>query len=92
MLVVQPLIVYYPHMPSIVGKRRGKQAYYYLVESARESGLGFVGSLPRRSTRTCSGCPVRSAYKPVDADRYPGLTCVDTHVTALGVTQHQGLR
>ena len=27
--------VYYPYMASIVGKRRGKQTYYYLVESAR---------------------------------------------------------
>jgi RNA-directed DNA polymerase len=30
--------VYYPYMPSIVGKRRGKQTYYYLVESARVDG------------------------------------------------------
>ena len=26
-------------------------------------------------------------YHRVDADRYPGLTCVDTTVTALGVTR-----
>jgi len=25
-------------MPSMVGKRRGKQTYYYLVESARVDG------------------------------------------------------
>ena len=31
-------IVYYPDMPSIVGKKRGKQTYYYLVESARVDG------------------------------------------------------
>ena len=30
--------VYYPYMASIVGKRRGKQTYYYLVESARVQG------------------------------------------------------
>ena len=30
--------VYYPYMPSIVGKRRGKRTYYYLVESARVEG------------------------------------------------------
>jgi hypothetical protein len=30
--------VYYPYMPSIVGKRRGKHTYYYLVESARVDG------------------------------------------------------
>jgi len=31
-------MVYYPYMPSIVGKRRGSQTYYYLVESARVDG------------------------------------------------------
>jgi len=30
--------MYYPDMPSIVGKRQGKQTYYYLVESARVGG------------------------------------------------------
>lgn len=30
--------VYYPYMPSIIGKRRGKHTYYYLVESARVDG------------------------------------------------------
>ena len=29
----------------------------------------------------------RKTYVPVDDDRYPGLTCVDTEVTALGVTR-----
>ena len=31
-------MVYYPYMASIVGKRRGNQTYYYLVESARVAG------------------------------------------------------
>ncbi len=31
-------VVYYRYMASIVGKRRGKQTYYYLVESARVQG------------------------------------------------------
>lgn len=31
-------IVYYPYMASIVGKKRGKATYYYLVESARVDG------------------------------------------------------
>src|SRR5674476_1416961 len=31
-------LVYYPYMPSIVGKKRGNQTYYYLVESARVDG------------------------------------------------------
>jgi hypothetical protein len=30
--------MYYPQMPSTVGKRRGSQTYYDLVESARVSG------------------------------------------------------
>jgi hypothetical protein len=29
---------YYPYMASIVGKKRGKATYYYLVESARVNG------------------------------------------------------
>ena len=32
------LIVYYPYMTSIVGKKRGEATYYYLVESARVGG------------------------------------------------------
>ena len=32
------LIVYYPYMASIVGKKRGEATYYYLVESARVGG------------------------------------------------------
>src|SRR5674476_890951 len=31
-------LVYYPYMASIVGKKRGNQTYYYLVESARVDG------------------------------------------------------
>jgi transposase len=31
-------MVYYPYMPSIVGKKRGGATYYYLVESARVQG------------------------------------------------------
>src|SRR5660398_197284 len=30
--------IYYPYMASIVGKKRGNQTYYYLVESARVDG------------------------------------------------------
>jgi transposase len=32
------LVVYYPYMASIVGKKRGAATYYYLVESARVHG------------------------------------------------------
>jgi transposase len=31
-------LTYYPYMASIVGKKRGKATYYYLVESARVDG------------------------------------------------------
>ena len=38
MLAWAGLIVYYPYMASIVGKKRGGATYYYLVESARVGG------------------------------------------------------
>src|SRR6266849_649789 len=37
-LVVGAVLVYYPYMASIVGKKRGASTYYYLVESARVGG------------------------------------------------------
>ena len=54
-----------------------------VVEAAR---IGFVGSLPPSDYPDLLAVP-RSQYVPVDAVRYPGLTCVDTTVTALGVTR-----
>jgi len=51
-----------------------------------ECGIGFVGSLPPSDHPDLLAIP-RSRYTPVDADRYPGLACVDTTVTALGVTR-----
>ena len=53
------------------------------VEQAR---IGFVGSLPPSDHPELLAIPA-ARYTPVDADRYPGLTCVDTTVTALGVTR-----
>jgi transposase len=50
------------------------------------SGIGFVGSLPPSDHPDLLAIP-RSRYRPVDTDRYPGLTCVDTTVTALGATR-----
>src|SRR5262245_41256331 len=55
-------------------------------ERVEESGVGFVGSLPPSDHPALLALP-RSRYRPVDEDRYPGLTCVDTTVTALGVTR-----
>jgi len=48
------------------------------------SGLGFVASLPPSDHPDLLAIP-RATYVGVDDDRYPGLTCVDTEVTALGV-------
>ena len=44
MLAWAGLIVYYPYMASIVGKKRGGATYYYLVESARVGGKPRVTS------------------------------------------------
>jgi transposase len=51
-----------------------------LVEDA---GIGFVGSLPPSDHPALLAIP-QTRYRPVD-DRYPGVRCVDTEVTALGV-------
>ena len=50
------------------------------------TGIGFVGSLPPSDHPGLLAIP-RSRYRPVDVDRYPGLACVDTTVTALGATR-----
>src|SRR6266702_168640 len=58
-------------------------ANHQVVEAV---GVGFVGSLPPSDHPELLAVP-RSRYTPVDADRYPGLSCVDTTCTALGVTR-----
>ena len=64
--------VYYPYMASIVGKRRGKQTYYYLVESARVGGkprivsqqyLGSADEVLAKLSETPAGQPIRSQHK-----------------------------
>jgi len=55
-------------------------------ELVEDTGIGFVGSLPPSDHPALLALPA-SRYRPVDDDRYPGLTCVDTQVTALGVTR-----
>jgi len=64
--------VYYPYMASIVGKRRGKQTYYYLVESARVGGkprivsqqyLGSADEVLAKLSQTPAGQPIRSQHK-----------------------------
>ncbi|EKT78877.1 MULTISPECIES: IS1634 family transposase [Rhodococcus] len=51
-----------------------------------DSGIGFVGSLPPSDHPELLALG-KSRYISVDEDRYPGLTCVDTEVRALGVTR-----
>lgn len=56
---------------------------HQLVEDA---GIGFVGSLPPSDHPDLLAIPT-SRYRDVDPERYPGLRCLDTEVTALGVTR-----
>jgi transposase len=51
-----------------------------------DTELGFIGSLPPSDHPHLLAIP-RGRYRPVDPDRYPGLSFVDTTVTALGVTR-----
>jgi transposase len=51
-----------------------------------DSQVGFVGSLPPSDHPDLLALP-KTRYRHVDPDRYPGLTYVDTTVTALGVTR-----
>jgi transposase len=50
------------------------------------SGIGFVGSLPPSDHPDLLEIP-RTRYRKVDARAFPGLTFIDTTVTALGVTR-----
>lgn len=58
-------------------------ANHELVEDA---GIGFVGSLPPSGHEHLLAIPA-SAYRDVDTETYPGLRCLDTQVTALGMTR-----
>lgn len=68
---IRPM-VYYPYMASIVGKKRGTQTYYYLVESARVDGkpriveqqyLGSAEEVTARLSGTQAGSPQRTQHK-----------------------------
>src|SRR2546430_6455155 len=59
-------------MPSIVGKRRGNQTYYYLVESARVDGkprivsqqyLGSADEVMAKLADQQAGAPARTQHK-----------------------------
>jgi transposase len=81
--------VYYPYMASIVGKRRGQQVYYYLVESARVDGkprivsqqyLGSAEEVTAKLSQAAGGQPVRSQHK-----RFGDLAAVWSTLTRLDV-------
>jgi transposase len=55
-------------------------------EVIEASGIGFVGSLPPSQHPDLLALPA-AGYRAVDAQRYPGLSCVDTRVSALGVNR-----
>ena len=65
-------LVHYPYMASIVGKKRGNQTYYYLVESARVNGkprivaqeyLGSAQEVMGRLFGAAPGRPERTQHK-----------------------------
>jgi len=62
---------------------RNSHANHALIEA---SGIGFVGSLPPSQHPDLLDLPA-ARFQPVDVERYPGVSCVDTQVTALGVTR-----
>lgn len=64
--------MYYPYLASIVGKKRGNQTYYYLVESARVNGkpriveqqyLGSAQEVMARLSGAPAGSPERTQHK-----------------------------
>ena len=71
-----PDFAYYPYMASIVGKKRGKATYYYLVESARVDGrprivsqeyLGTADELAAAMRGGGLGLPDRTRHKEFGA-------------------------
>jgi hypothetical protein len=71
-----PGLVYYPYMASIVGKKRGRATYYYLVESARVDGrprivsqeyLGTADELAAAMRGGGLGLPDRTRHKQFGA-------------------------
>jgi transposase len=78
-------------MPSIIGKRRGKQTYYYLVESARVDGkprivsqeyLGTAEEVTARLQGEASGVPDRTQHK-----RFGDVAAVWGFCEQLGVAE-----
>jgi transposase len=83
--------VYYPYMASIVGKKRGNQTYYYLVESARVDGkprivdqqyLGSAQEVMARLSGAPAGSPERTQHK-----KFGDLAAVWGILARLGVAE-----
>ncbi len=94
------LMVYYPYMASIVGKKRGEATYYYLVESARVGGRPGIVSrdtwvLPRSWPRRCAvagwGCPTASGARTSVRSLQPGV-CWKTLAWAAIIDEAAGAR
>jgi transposase len=71
-LAILSAMLYYPHMASIVGKKRDNRTYYYLVESARVGGkprivsqqyLGSAEEIAERLAGSVSGEPTRTQHR-----------------------------
>lgn len=71
MLAIVSGVWYYPHMASIIGKKRGGKTYYYLAESARVDGkprivsqryLGSAAEIEARLSQTGPGEPDRTRH------------------------------
>jgi transposase len=85
-------IVYYPHMASVIEKRRADgRTYYYLVESARVDGkprivsqqyLGSAAEVAAKLAGAQTGTPVRSQHK-----RFGDLAAVWSVLDRLGVAE-----
>ncbi len=58
------MIVYYPYMASIVGKKRGAATYYYLVESARVDGKPRITSQEYLGTAQEVAAVMRGGGRP----------------------------
>jgi transposase len=62
---------------------QNSEANHAVIEA---STMGFIGSLPPSQHPDLLAIPA-TRFQVVDVERYPGLTCVDTRVNALGVTR-----
>jgi transposase len=89
-LMVEQLTTRFAHLPGgpgdltlVYDAGQNSAANHDQVEAA---DIGFVGSLPPSDHPDLLAIG-RTRYRAVDPDRFPGLTYVDTTVTALGVTR-----